>query len=173
MRKFGFLAVCLSLVLWQLMRAAEAPIVLRNADGTEKIVPGKPAPADEAGYRNLFNGTDLTGWDGDPRHWSVKDGVIVGQTTSENPLTENTFLIWRDGQVRDFQLRLRFKITANNDDGFANSGIQYRSKDLGNWVVGGYQADMEAGKSYTGILYEERGRGILAQRGQRVTINTL
>jgi hypothetical protein len=37
-------------------------------------------------------------------------------------------------------------------------------------VVGGYQADFEAGKTYSGILYEERGRGILAERGQRTVI---
>ncbi|MBU6400899.1 MAG: DUF1080 domain-containing protein, partial [Verrucomicrobia bacterium] len=54
----------------------------------------------------------------------------------------------------------------------ANSGVQYRSHviDPSYWVVGGYQADMEAGPTYTGILYEERGRGILATRGQMVEI---
>ena len=51
-----------------------------------------------------------------------------------------------------------------------NSGIQYRSKDLGNWVAGGYQGDLEAGNTYSGILYEEKGRGILAQRGQMTSI---
>lgn len=54
-----------------------------------------------------------------------------------------------------------------------NSGIQYRSKHFkgaGTFVVGGYQADMDADNTYTGILYEERGRGILAQRGQRIII---
>jgi uncharacterized protein (TIGR03067 family) len=73
--------------------------------------------------------------------------------------------------VGDFELRCSFKITPNNDKGFANSGIQYRSKilDPANWVVGGYQADMEAGQTYTGILYEERmTRGIMAARGEKV-----
>src|SRR6059036_3522467 len=76
--------------------------------------------------------------------------------------------------VGDFELRCAFKIVANNDVGFANSGIQYRSKvlDPNNWVVGGYQADMEAGKKYTGILYEERmSRGIMAERGEKVVWN--
>jgi uncharacterized protein (TIGR03067 family) len=126
----------------------------------------------EAGFRSLFNGQDLAGWDGDPKLWSVKDGAITGQTTPENPAKGNTFLIWKDGTPADFELRFSYRLVPNNDKGFANSGVQYRSKvvDQPNWVVGGYQADMEAGPTYTGILYEERGRGILAQRGQKVII---
>ena len=125
----------------------------------------------EEGFKSIFNGKDLTGWDGNPKLWSVKDGAILGQTTAENLLKANTFLIWTNGEVGDFELRCSFKIAANNDKGFANSGIQYRSKilDPTNWVVGGYQADMEAGASYTGILYEEKmSRGIMAARGEKV-----
>ena len=122
-------------------------------------------------FKSIFNGKDLTGWTGDPRLWSVKDGAITGQTTPENPARGNTFLIWTNGTVSDFELRCSFKLAANNDKGFANSGIQYRSKilDPEKWVVGGYQADMEAGPTFTGILYEERmTRGIMAERGQKV-----
>ena len=126
---------------------------------------------DETGFKNIFNGTDLSGWDGDPAFWSVKDGAITGQTTPENPAKGNTFILWRDGMTDDFELRTSYRLISNNDDKFGNSGIQYRSKHEGNWVVGGYQADMECGKTYSGILYEERGRGILAQRGQKVTID--
>ncbi|MBI3852335.1 MAG: DUF1080 domain-containing protein [Verrucomicrobia bacterium] len=127
----------------------------------------------ESGFKNLFNGKDLTGWDGRPQHWSVEDGAITGRTTKEHPAKGNNFLIWRGGTVDDFELRLSYKITANNDKGFANSGIQYRSrefKEAGDHVVGGYQADFEAGNTYSGILYEERMRGILAERGQKVVI---
>jgi type 1 glutamine amidotransferase len=119
----------------------------------------------EGGFQSLFNGKDLSGWDGNPKFWSVKDGAITGQTTAENPLKENTFLIWRKGTVDNFELRLSYRLVGGN------SGVQYRSKDLGNWVVAGYQADMEAGKKFTGILYEERGRGILAERGQKTVID--
>src|SRR6185369_3952185 len=113
--------------------------------------------AAEAGFESLFNGKDLTGWDGNPKLWSVKDGAITGQTTPENPASGNTFLIWTNGIVGDFELRCSFRLVPGDSKGFANSGIQYRSKvlDPANWVVGGYQADMEAGASYTGILYEE------------------
>jgi uncharacterized protein (TIGR03067 family) len=126
----------------------------------------------EEGFKSLFNGQDLTGWEGLPQFWSVKDGAITGQTTRENPAKGNTFLVWKGGNVGDFELRATYRLIPNGDKGFANSGIQYRSKlaDPGYFVVGGYQADMEAGKSYSGILYEERGRGILAERGQKVVI---
>lgn len=122
-------------------------------------------------FVSIFNGKDLTGWDGDPKFWSVKDGAITGQSTAENPVKQNTFCIWRGGQVDDFELRLKFKLVGNNPEKWANSGIQYRSKDKGNWSVSGYQSDMEGGPTYTGILYEEGGRGILALRGTKVHID--
>jgi hypothetical protein len=114
----------------------------------------------------LFNGKDLKGWEGNPALWSVQDGTITGKTTKENPTKGNTFLIYTNGEVSDFELTLSYKIVGGN------SGIQYRSKviDPKNWVVGGYQADFEAGKTFSGILYEERGRGILANRGQKTVI---
>ena len=114
----------------------------------------------EAGFVSLFDGQSLQGWDGNPKFWSVRDGAITGQTTTDNPTRGNTFIIWRGGQVDDFELRLKYRI------GGGNSGIQYRSQDHGNWVMGGYQGDFEAGDTFSGILYDERGRGILARRGE-------
>src|SRR5579872_2238298 len=130
------------------------------------MLPTSPVSAaeNEPGFKSLFNGKDLAGWDGDPKFWSVQEGAITGQTTKDNPTQGNTFLIWREGILDDFELRLSYKIVGGN------SGIQYRSKDVGDWVVGGYQGDFEAGDTYSGILYEERGRGILAQRGQKTEI---
>jgi len=120
--------------------------------------------------KQLFNGKDLTGWEGNPKLWSVQDGTITGKT-GEDPETKikhNTFLVWKGGTVGDFELTLKYRIEKGN------SGIQYRSKvqSTGEFgpIVGGYQADFEAGKTYSGILYEERGRGILAQRGQQTKI---
>ncbi len=130
------------------------------------------ATAATAAEKPLFNGTDLTGWAGDPALWSVKDGVIVGKTSADAPIKGNTFLIWKDGEVSDFTLTLKYKMTPGDEKKTVNSGIQYRSKvaDEANFVVAGYQADFEYGPKYSGILYEEKGRGILAQRGQKVTI---
>ena len=114
-----------------------------------------------------FNGKDLKGWEGNPDVWSVKDGAIVGRTTADKPIKNNTFLIWKDGKPADFRLRFEYKIEGGN------SGVQYRSKvlDPAKWIVAGYQADIDSGPTYTGILYEERERGILAKRGERVTID--
>ena len=144
------------------------------APGNLQIVQGDRTLLDdrgpERGFHAIFNGKDLTGWDGNPKLWSVKGGAITGQTTVENPAKGNTFLIWTNGTVGDFELRCSFRLVPGDSKGFANSGIQYRSKvvDPSYWVVGGYQADMEAGPNYTGILYEERFRGIMALRGEKV-----
>ncbi len=115
--------------------------------------------------KNLFNGKDLTGWKG-LDFWSVEDGCITGRTTKEKPTKGNTFLVWQGGEVGDFEFTFKYKIVGGN------SGVQYRSKlvDEKGYVVAGYQADFEAGKTYSGILYEEKGRGILAQRGQKTVI---
>ena len=127
-----------------------------------------------AAEKQLFNGKDLTGWKGQPGFWSVKDGAITGHTTSDVPVKENTFLIW-DGQVGDFSLHFKYRIVdaGGKAEGFGNSGVQYRSKLVKPEysVVAGYQADFEVGKTYSGILYEEKGRGILANRGQKVVIH--
>lgn len=120
----------------------------------------------------LFNGKDLTGWEGDPKFWSVQDGALTGKSTPENPVPHNTFLIWKDGQPSDFTLTLKYKMTPGDGKKYTNSGIQYRSKviDPAKFIVGGYQADFEYADTYSGILYEEKGRGILAKRGEQVVI---
>jgi hypothetical protein len=127
-----------------------------------------------AGEKQIFNGKDLTGWKGVEGFWSVQDGTITGKTTTEHMVSENTFLIWEAGQVGDFELTCKYKIVDQDgkSDAFGNSGIQYRSKIVKPeyCVVAGYQADFETGKSYSGILYEEKGRGILAKRGEKVVI---
>ncbi|MDB6059402.1 MAG: Trehalose utilization, partial [Verrucomicrobiales bacterium] len=132
-----------------------------------------PTQDDDAGFVSIFNGKDLTGWEGLSEFWSVKDGAITGQTTEGHIPKENTFLVWKGGYPSDFEIHCQFKLVANNDQGFANSGFQYRSKVLkpDYFVVGGYQADMENGPTYSGILYEEKGRGILAKRGEMVVIH--
>lgn len=119
------------------------------------------APPEPTGAKTLFNGKDLTGWDGDPRLWSVKDGVIHGETTFENVAKGNTFLIWKDGTLKDFDLRLSFRCNATN-----NSGIQYRSKHItekvGNqWVVRGYQHELRNEVKFpntSAFIYDEGGK---------------
>lgn len=126
-----------------------------------------PAPQDTGAseVQSLFDGESLKGWDGNPKFWRVEDGAITGQTTAENPTKGNTFIIYRGGYFDNFELELEYKIIGGN------SGIQYRSFEPGpKWVVGGYQGDFEAGKRFSGILYGERFRGILANRGKKTEL---
>jgi len=118
--------------------------------------------------RQLFNGKDLDGWEGNPESWSVQDGAITGIMTDDKRLPFIQFLIWRGGKVKNFELTAKIKQSGNN------SGIQYRSKELpsvGPWSVGGYQCDIHPIPANNAMLYDERGRGIVAQNGQTVIID--
>ncbi len=121
-------------------------------------------PAAEAEFRPIFNGRDLAGWDGDARFWSARDGAIRGETALGTMTVANTFLIWRGGTLKDFQLKLKVRIRNGN------SGVQYRARDLGKRVVAGYQAEIDNAPGKSGFLYEERGRKYLALIGETVEI---
>lgn len=121
-------------------------------------------------FTPIFDGETLNGWVGQNGIWRVEGGAIIGETTSPSQLKANTFLIWEQAEVADFELRFRYRIASEQ----ANSGIQVRSewrKDLGDgYVLAGPQPDIATVDWITGIHYEERGRGILARRGQRTVI---
>ncbi len=131
---------------------------------------------DRAGFEQIFDGVSMKNWDGDPTFWKAENGALVGTSTEANPVKENTFVIWRGGEPGDFELKVEFRMSASN------SGIQFRSTHLpqgskagdsaiaGKWVLKGYQADIDFGNQFTGMIYEERGRGFLMQRGQAVEI---
>ncbi|MDP6446563.1 MAG: DUF1080 domain-containing protein, partial [Pirellulaceae bacterium] len=124
--------------------------------------------AAETGFERIFDGETLRGWSGDSKLWSVQDGAITGVTTDKEPLQYNKFLIW-DGLVENFHLRAKVRLIGNS-----NSGIQYRSKhlrDAGEYVVGGYQCDIHPKPENNGMLYHERGRGIVAKHGQKVIVD--
>ena len=112
-----------------------------------------PAPADEEGFVEIFDGKTLDGWDGDPIYWSVVDGVITGTITPETLLERNTFLIWRGGTPGDFELKLEYRVSAEG-----NSGINYRSAEVDGlpWALKGYQLDIDGKGRWTGQNYEER-----------------
>jgi hypothetical protein len=114
----------------------------------------------------IFDGKTLAGWDGDPAFWRVENGAIVGETKPNLMPKQNTFLIWRGGAPGDFELYAEYRLTGGN------SGIQYRSSELRDirWAMQGYQADIDAEQKYTGQIYEERGRGFLALRGQTAQV---
>ena len=119
------------------------------------------------GWVNLFNGRNLNGWAGDPQHWSVEDGALTGKT--DGTLKMNRFLTWEGSTIRNFDLRVKVKVTAGG-----NSGLQYRGlmlPEVGLDVVSGYQCDIVADRpDYNGMLYEERGRRILSHTGEKVIV---
>jgi hypothetical protein len=124
----------------------------------------------EEGFVPLFNGADLTGWEGDPRIWSVAEGAIAGRTTEEVRVRENDFLIWKGGQPESFDLRLRFKLVGGN------SGIYFHAErrlpgGAGEPLVGP-QADISADGRWTGVLMEYTKREVLAERGEKVHIDS-
>jgi hypothetical protein len=170
-----------------------APLVAQQVDKPQNVplgvIPGAPAgspdqapdssnfnytslfhdlkPDDTAGFTQIFDGKTLTGWDGDPVFWRVENGSIVGESTPKNRVAQNTFLIWRGERLRDFELKIDFRI------GGTNSGVQIRSAELpsvGKWVLKGYQADMDFINGFTGNIHEERGRDLLVPRGQVVRV---
>ncbi|MFK7768955.1 MAG: family 16 glycoside hydrolase [Mariniblastus sp.] len=124
----------------------------------------------DTGFKPIFDGKSLEGWTGKDSLWRVEDGAIVGQTKKDTKLKANEFLVWNQGEVDDFVLRTKFRVSGTER---ANSGIQFRSSVIEGTEtrLSGYQADIDRSGKYIGILYSERtGRGILCQRGQKVTI---
>lgn len=119
------------------------------------------------GFVQIFDGKTLNGWNGDPTYWRVENGNLVGEITPTTLLKTNSFIIWKGGTPKDFELTLEFKITKTG-----NSGINYRSVQLTDvpFALKGYQADIDGANRYTGQNYEERQRTTLAYRGEKVTV---
>jgi hypothetical protein len=116
------------------------------------------------GFVSLFNGKDLTGWDGAPGWWTVEDGALTSESTKEKPCKACNYLVWKDGKPGDFELLADIKLSAQ-----ANSGIQIRSQTRPNFDTFGYQADMTGDGNLVGFVYHH-ARGLIAGRGTNVTI---
>lgn len=124
-------------------------------------------PSDADGFKSIFDGKTLNGWEGDTIYWRAEAGDLVGEITPDKLIKTNTFVIYKGSEPADFELKLEFKITESG-----NSGINYRSELVEGipFALRGYQADIDGKNNYTGQNYEERGRTTLAYRGQKVTI---
>ena len=124
------------------------------------IVPG----ADTVLFRPIFNGKDLTGWSQQDGYFSVKDGVITGESTPDHPCKPNHHLVYTAEELTDFELRAEFRLSKK-----ANSGIQLRCKPQ---FIGdnGYQADMNGGGNYVGFLYHPK-QHLIGERGADVVID--
>lgn len=159
------------------MRVAVAVgVVVASAHGQEPATPYTPRQSerpsaldgDEPGFRSIFDGRTLTGWEGDATFWRVEGGALVGEMTPDTIVKSNTFVIWRGGRPRDFELKLEYRITPDG-----NSGVNYRSSVVpdpvtpaNTFAMRGYQFDLDGRRRYVGNNYEEKGRLFLAVRGQ-------
>jgi hypothetical protein len=143
-------------------RLVLAFLVLGGSVARAQQVMPEPAGDDAEGFEAIFDGESLDGWEGDPTYWRVEDGALVGEITPETVLEQNSFIIWRGGVTRDFELKLQFRISEGG-----NSGVNYRSEQVEGapFALRGYQADIDAANRYTGQCYEEKGRTFLALRG--------
>lgn len=151
--------------------AGSSPVSAQNPAGA--YVPrqnDRPTPidGDEPGFLSIFDGVTLGGWEGNPKYWRVENGTLVGEITPDTVLKSNTFIVWRGGRPRDFELKLEYRITAGG-----NSGINYRSAIVpdpvtpdNQFAMRGYQFDLDGARRYPGNNYEEKGRLFLAVRGQ-------
>ena len=120
-------------------------------------------------FVSIFDGKTLDNWEGDSTYWRAENGSIVGEITPETLLKANTFLIYKDSELSDFELKTEFRISKNG-----NSGINYRSELFEGvpFALRGYQADIDGNHRYTGQNYEERKRTTLAYRGEKTEIHT-
>jgi len=146
--------------------------VLSNAAFAEDKSKAEIPAAGADGWISLFNGKDLAGWEGLEGYWTVVDGAIQCSETKENSKQTNLILLASKAnpeKFANFEIRYSFKWVTPG----GNSGMQFRGKidKPEMFHVGGYQADIDAGNGYTGIIYDEGGvaggRGIMSKRGEK------
>ncbi|PXX23714.1 DUF1080 domain-containing protein [Arenibacter sp. ARW7G5Y1] len=123
---------------------------------------------DTDGFVQIFDGKTLDDWEGDPVYWRVEDGKLVGEVTPETILDRNSFIIWRGGEVDDFELKVEYRVSRAG-----NSGINYRSHEIDGlpYALMGYQADINGTGTITGSNYEERRRTTIASQSEKTVLN--
>ncbi len=138
------------------------PYVPKQSDRPQTV------DGDAPGFRSIFDGKSLDGWEGDSKYWRIDNGIMTGEITPETIIKSNTFIVWRGEEPDNFELKVDFRITAGG-----NSGINYRSvmtpdkvTPSNRFAMRGYQFDIDGQRRYTGNNYEEKGRLFLAVRGQ-------
>ena len=154
------------------MTAHSAPlrsIIVSYLCGLSLFATDSPLPAEE--FRPLFDGQSLAGWNAvDMSYWSVRDDAITGESTADHPCTSNQFLVWQGGEVEDFELQLKFRVTGNG----CNSGVQFRSVFRPDGLAVGYQADIYQQGPYLGGVCDElhtrQGPELLTANGTKTVI---
>jgi hypothetical protein len=122
--------------------------------------------SDEAGFVSMFNGKDLSGWEGKAGLWWIEDGVITAESSPDKPCERAHYLYWKGGQPEDFILRFEYKILGKG----GNSGVHFRSEERPDFDIWGYQADIENGPQWTGCLFQH-DRGGVVMRGFKAAID--
>jgi hypothetical protein len=123
----------------------------------------------EDGFAPIFDGQSLAGWEApDPSFWSVRDGAITATITPEHFPLQNQYLVWRGSTVQDFELKLQMRILGSTTAD-TNGGFQFRSRQLPDGDVAGYQVDNNFGQPWKVRLYDEFGRHDLALEGEQAT----
>ena len=130
------------------------------------VIDPAQAAESEDGFKPMFNGKELAGWEGRAGWWQVEDGAITSESTKEKPCDRAHYLMWRGGKPGDFEMRAEFRLMGEG----ANSGIQFRSREVPEWDTSGYQADIENGNQWTGCLFAHT-RGGVSMRGEKVVID--
>lgn len=158
----------------QRVKELGGPLAKLNSPFRESTVPHPEASAavsvkpGKDGFVNLLPKNGLRNWAGDPKYWSIKNGILTG--TTDGSLKKNRFITWKGSTIRNFEIRVSVKVSPGG-----NSGIQYRGlcrPEFGLDVVSGYQCDVVANNElYNGMLYEERGRRILSHTGEKVVVD--
>jgi acetyl esterase/lipase len=124
---------------------------------------GEPPIVETAAFAPLFNGRDLTGWEGDTSLWTARDGMLVGKSSG---IKHNDFLA-TEKPYGDFVLKLTFRLV----NGEGNSGVQFRSVRIPGHEMSGYQADI--GENYWGCLYDESRRNKVLVQGAPKAVEAL
>ena len=125
------LALSLGGLTWWLLHRSDVVTVSQNDSRGQPS--GAPTETTE-----LFNGTNLDGWEFAPDIWSVRDGVIVGNQRRGG---YGSSLFWPDKDIPDFELHFRFRLVRGN------SGVYYRASQLENFDVGGYEFEIYTNKT--------------------------
>ncbi len=130
---------------------------------------GQKGSANDRGFERIFDGKTLHGWKAaDMSYWSIDDGAITGKITKEHPLKANLYLIWQGGELGDFELKLKSRVFGSKG---INNGFQFRSEELPNHDLAGYQVDNNLDTDWLVRLYDEHGREDLARRGHRTVFD--
>ena len=128
MKTFWITLVAVASLAGVRQQAPAVPYAPKQSDRPEAVA------GDEPGFQPIFDGKTLAGWEGDPTYWRVENGALVGEITPATVIKSNTFIIWRGGRPKDFELKLDYRITPEG-----NSGINYRSAVVPDPVTPGEQ----------------------------------